>query len=232
MLKIAITGGAGSGKSTVARMFAELGAPVLDADAAAKEAVAVGTPAWQELRRVFGPEYFQPDGELDRAKVARLVFTDPAARQKLNDIVHPRVAQVIQARLKELEQQGAPLALVEVPLLYEAGLAGAYDRVIVVYVEPGDQVRRLQERDDRSAGEIEGLLKAQWPINDKAARADYVVDNRGSLDETRRQTAAIWRELQKLSGQKRGTGSDCSKGSYSGRFDNRPYKESWDGEKE
>ncbi len=213
MLKIAITGGAGSGKSTVARMFGELGTPVLDADAAAKEAVAVGTPAWQELHRVFGPEYFQPDGSLDRGKVARLVFTDPVALTKLNGIVHPRVAQIIGARLQELAQQGAPLALVEVPLLYEAGLAGAYDRVIVVYVDPADQIRRLKERDGREAAEIEGLLKAQWPLADKATRADYVVDNRGSLDETRRQVAAIWRELQNLSGQKQGTGSDGSKGS-------------------
>jgi dephospho-CoA kinase len=199
MLKIAITGGAGSGKSTVARMFAELGAPVLDADAAAREAVAVGTPAHEELRRLFGEDYFNPDGSLNRANVARLVFTDPVARQQLNDIVHPRVAQIIQARLQELEQQGAHMALVEVPLLYEAGLAGAYDRVIVVYVDPEDQVRRLTARDGRSPAEIEGLLKAQRPLRDKAARADYVVDNRGSLDETRGQVAAVWRKLQKLS---------------------------------
>ena len=197
MLKIAITGGAGSGKSTVARMFEELGAPVLDADAAARDAVAVGTPAWQELRRLFGEEYFQADGELDRAKMAQLVFADPEARQRLNDLVHPRVAQEIQTRLKELEQQGAPLALVEVPLLFEAGLAAAYDRIIVVYVDPDDQARRLKERDGRGPEEIAGLLQAQWPLKDKAARADFVVDNRGSLSHTRQQVQEIWKELQK-----------------------------------
>jgi len=195
MLKIAITGGAGSGKSTVARMFAELGAKVLDADAAARDAVAVGTAAWQELRELFGPEYFLPDGELDRAQVAHLVFTDPEARKRLNAIVHPRVTQELQRQVKELQEQGARLVMVEVPLLYEAGLAVAYDRVIAVYVDPEDQVRRLKERDGREAVEIEGLLKAQWPLMAKAARADYVVDNRGSLEETRRQVAAIWREL-------------------------------------
>ena len=198
MLKIAITGGAGSGKSTVARMFGELGAPVLDADAAARDAVAVGTPAWQELRRLFGEEYFQPDGELDRAQMARLVFADPEALKRLNDIVHPRVAQEIQTRLKELEQQGAPLALVEVPLLFEAGLAAAYDRIIVVYVDPQDQARRLEERDGRGAEEIAGILKAQWPLNDKAAQADFVVDNRGPLRNTRRRVQEIWKELQKV----------------------------------
>ncbi len=204
MLKIAITGGAGSGKSTVARMFEELGAPVLDADAAAKDSVAVGTPAWQELRRLYGEKYFNPDGSLNRAKVAQLVFTDPAARQKLNDIVHPRVAEELKARIKELEQQGAPLVMVEVPLLYEAGLQGAYDRIIVVYVDPADQVRRLAGRDGRDAAEIEGILKAQWPLVDKAAQADFVVDNRGTLEETRRQVEAVWREIQDFLAGKEG----------------------------
>ena len=110
----------------------------------------------------------------------------------------PGWPQEIQARLKELEQQGAPLALVEVPLLFEAGLAAAYDRVIVVYVDPEDQIRRLQERDGRGAEEIAGLLKAQWPLSDKAARADYVVDNRGPLSATREQVQQIWNELQKI----------------------------------
>lgn len=198
MLKIAITGGAGSGKSTVARMFGELGAAVLDADAAAKDAVAVGAPAYEELRRLFGAEYFQPDGQLDRAKLARLVFADPEALKRLNAIVHPRVAQEIKTRLQELARQGAKLALVEVPLLFEAGLAAAYDRVIVVYVDPEDQIRRLQERDGRDAAEIAGLLKSQWPLADKAAQADYVVDNRGLLPDTRRQVEEIWGELQKI----------------------------------
>ena len=198
MLKIAITGGAGSGKSTVARMFGELGAAVLDADAAAKEAVAVGTPAYAELRRLFGKGFFNPDGTLNRAKVSQLVFADPEARQRLNDIVHPRVAAELQRRFKELEQQGADLVMVEVPLLFEAGLESAYDRIIVVYVDPEDQVRRLQNRDDRGAEEIAGILKAQWPLGDKAARADDVVDNRGSLDKTRKRVQEIWAELQKI----------------------------------
>ncbi len=203
MLKIAITGGAGSGKSTVARMFRELGAEVLDADAAARQVVAKGKPAWRELRRFLGPECFQADGELNRARVARLVFSDPECRRRLNGIVHPRVARELTRRLRELERRGTGLALVEVPLLYEAGLEGAYDRVIVVEVAPEDQVRRLQERDGRGALEISGILEAQAPLAEKAARADYVVDNRGCLDDTRSQVAAIWRELQHLEEQKR-----------------------------
>jgi dephospho-CoA kinase len=198
MLKIAITGGAGSGKSTVARMFGELGAKVLDADAAAREAVAVGAPAWQELRRLFGAEYFNADGSLNRAQVSQLVFSDPEARKRLNDIVHPRVAQELQARIQELEQQGAPLVMVEVPLLFEAGLEAAYDRVITVYVDPEDQVRRLKERDGRDAAEIAGILQAQWPLAEKAARAHFVVDNRGPLSDTRKQVQKIYTDLQKI----------------------------------
>ncbi|MGA8570931.1 MAG: dephospho-CoA kinase [Desulfobaccales bacterium] len=198
MLKIAITGGAGSGKSTVARMFRELGAEVLDADAAARQAVAVGKPAWRELRRLLGPECFKQDGELNRARVARLVFSDPDYRRRLNEIVHPRVARELTRRLQELERRGAGVVLAEVPLLYEGGLETAYDRVIVVETAPEDQVRRLQERDGRGPDEISGILKAQDPLVEKAARADYVVDNRGSINGTRSQVAAIWRELQHL----------------------------------
>jgi dephospho-CoA kinase len=198
MLKIAITGGAGSGKSTVAQMFRELGAPVLDADAAARDAVAVGTPAWKKLRRLFGEDYFHPGGELNRAKVSQLVFGDPEARSRLNRIVHPQVAQELQARLQELEQQGRDLVFVEVPLLFEAGLEGAYDRIIVVSVDLADQFRRLEDRDGRGTGEIAGIIEAQWPLAEKAARADFVVDNRGPLEETRDQVRKIWAELQKI----------------------------------
>lgn len=198
MLKIAITGGAGSGKSTVARMFAELGAPVIDADRLARDAVAPGSPAWQELRQFLGPEYFAPDGALDRAKVAALVFQDPAARRDLEAIIHPRITAALAARLKELAGEGAPLALVEIPLLYETGRQGAYDRVIVVYVDPEDQVRRLSARDGRAPAEITGIMAAQMPLKDKRALADYVIDNRGDLAATRQQVKNLWAALQKI----------------------------------
>jgi dephospho-CoA kinase len=97
-----------------------------------------------------------------------------------------------------MERQGASLVLVDVPLLFEAGLESAYDRVIVVYVDPEDQVRRLQDRNGRGAEEIAGLLSAQWPLADKAARADFVVDNRGPLAETGARVQEIWAELQKI----------------------------------
>jgi dephospho-CoA kinase len=198
MLKVAITGGAGSGKSTVARMFKELGAVVVDADEVARVVVAPGQPAWEELRRAFGPEFFRPDGSLDRARMARLVFNDPEARRRLNDIVHPQVTRQMADSLADLEGRGIPLVLVEVPLLFECRLEGAYDRVIVVYAAPEDQLQRLQNRDHREGSEIAGIIRAQWSLEDKRQRADYVVDNRGSFKETQRQVAQIWRQLQKI----------------------------------
>jgi dephospho-CoA kinase len=196
MLKVALTGGAGSGKSTVARMFRELGVAVLDADALAHAVVAPGQPAWEALRHAFGPEYFLADGALNRAALAGLVFTDAAARARLNTIVHPQVAREMARRLKELEQQGEPLVIVEIPLLFEAGLAEAYDRIIVVFVPPQTQVERLKNRDHRTEAEIRGLLNAQWPLAAKRQKADYVVDNHGDLKDTRRQVKNIWRELK------------------------------------
>ncbi len=196
MLKIAITGGAGSGKSTVARMFQELGAEVLDADESAREAVAVGAPAWQELRRLYGDDYFNPDGSLNRSMLASRVFGNPEERRRLDGLIHPRVAEAIRARLAELARRGVPLVLVEVPLLYETGREAGFDRVIVVSAPEDDRIRRLRERDRRGEAEIRGILKAQWPLPDKVARADYVVDNGGGLGHTRQQVKNIWADLK------------------------------------
>jgi dephospho-CoA kinase len=196
MLKIALTGGPGSGKSTVARMFQDLGAQVIDADEVARNVVAPGQPAWEEIRREFGPDYFQEDGSLDRARMAQLVFQDAGARQKLNAIVHPQVGLEIARRLQGLATQGVNLVMVEVPLLYEAGLEKNFDVVIVVDVGKKEQIARLSARDGRPAREAEGILKAQWPLVAKKARADFVVDNRGSPEYTRSQVKKLWQQLK------------------------------------
>jgi dephospho-CoA kinase len=196
MRKIALTGGAGSGKSTVARMFQELGATVLDADAAAREAVQPGTSAWEKLRQAFGPEFFQADGSLDRPKMARLAFSDAKARETLNAILHPEISRLIRERLEGLAAAGEHVVIVEVPLLFEAGLENAYDRIIVVYIDPAEQTRRLANRDGRSDQEIQGILAAQWPLTKKCQLAHYVVDNRGALEDTKKQVKNIWRDLK------------------------------------
>ena len=130
--------------------------------------------------------------------MAAQVFEDPAARRGLEEIIHPRVAREIKKRLRDLEAQGAPLALVEVPLLFEAGLEGAYDKVIVVYADEAAQVRRLGSRDHRAEAEIRGILEAQLSLNEKAKRADYMIDNRGALNQTLEQVTIILGELQKI----------------------------------
>jgi dephospho-CoA kinase len=196
MLKIAITGGAGSGKTTVARMFKELGAEVLDADEVAREVVAVGEPAWQDLRRLYGDDYFNPDGSLNRSKLAGRVFADPEARRRLDGVIHPRVAAALQARMAALAGRRVQLVLVDVPLLFETGREAAFDRVIVVTAPQDQRLRRLRERDGRGEEEIRGILAAQWPLDDKAARADYVVDNGGGLSDTREQVTNIWGDLK------------------------------------
>jgi dephospho-CoA kinase len=196
MLKIALTGGPGSGKSTVARMFRDLGAEVIDADEVAHEVVAIGRPAWEELRREFSDEYFQEDGSLDRVKMAELVFQDPEARRGLNAIVHPKVTREIARRLADLSARGVKLVMVEVPLLFEAGLEKHYDSVIVVDARENEQIERLTARDGRSRQEALGIIQAQWPLNAKKARADFVVDNRGSLENTRGQVKKLWQRLK------------------------------------
>jgi dephospho-CoA kinase len=198
MLKIALTGGPGSGKSTVARMFRELGAKVIDADEVAHGAVSPGQPAWEEVRREFGPDYFREDGSLDRAKMAELVFQDAGARQKLNAIVHPRVTGEIARRLKDLAARGAHLVMVEVPLLFEAGLEKNFDMVIVVDAGEKEQIDRIAARDGRPAREAAGIIQAQWPLDAKKARADFVVDNRGSLTDTRDQVKKLWQRLKMM----------------------------------
>ena len=198
MLKIALTGGIASGKSTVAALLREAGLPVLDSDAIAREVVAPGQPAWQALRQAFGEDFFAADGTLDRAALARHVFAHPAARRRLQEIVHPWIDRELQARLAVLAAQGEPLVVVEIPLLYELGLESRYDAVIVVTADPATQKQRLAHRDNRPAKEIEGILAAQAPLAAKAARADFVVDNSGDAAATRRQVEKIAAALRKL----------------------------------
>jgi len=169
---------------------------VLDADQAARDAGAVGAPALAELRCLYVEDYFNPDGSLNRSRLAQLVFADPEARRRLDGLIHPLVAQKLQAQFADLERRGVELVMVEVPLLFETGREAAFDRVIVVAAPEALQIRRLRGRDRREEAEIRGILSAQWPVADKVARADYVVDNAGSRRNTARQVKNIWGVLK------------------------------------
>jgi dephospho-CoA kinase len=192
---VGLTGGIASGKSTVARAFAALGAEVIDADQVARDVVAPGQPALDDIVRAFGREVLLPDGTLDRKRVAARVFADAEARRALNAITHPRIAAETARRIAEAAARGARLVVYEASLLVENGLHRGFEALVVVSLPPEDQVRRAVERDGMTADEARARLAAQLPLAEKVAAADYVIDNAGGPDETRRQVEAVWRDL-------------------------------------
>jgi dephospho-CoA kinase len=203
MLKVGLTGGIASGKSTVSEAFARLGAKVLDADKVAREVVLPGQPAWLKMQQAFGPEYFLPDGEVDRSKLRRLVFADPEERDKLNAIVHPEVMKAINRRFEQLTTSAQDaVVVVDVPLLLEVGVAHRFDRVIVVYVTENVQIERLVQRDGITKEEATEALRAQMPLSQKVEAADFVIDNSGTRYETQAQVEKVWQELIVLARKK------------------------------
>lgn len=182
---VGLTGNVASGKSSVAAFWREAGVPVLDADQAAHEAVAPGSPGLAEVVGAFGPEVLRGDGSLDRERMRDLVFRDPGARARLEAIVHPRVRARWDQWLAQQRRAGAPLVAVEVPLLFEAGLEGEFD--VIVFVDAPEPVRvaRLVRARGLSHEEAERVLAAQMPGEEKRRRAHLVIDNSGTLDALR-----------------------------------------------
>jgi len=190
---IGLTGGTGSGKSTVAAMFREMGAAIVDADEAAHAVYAPGTPGFEAVAHEFGPE-FVSDGAIDRRKLGDHVFKDPAALARLNAIVHPLVRQWMAERTVEAAERGAEVVIQDVPLLFENRLQGLFSETVLVYASPSTQVRRLVERGVPET-RAQAMLAAQMPIDEKRALAGYVIDNEGSPESTREQVASIWRRI-------------------------------------
>ncbi|NLA10804.1 MAG: dephospho-CoA kinase [Firmicutes bacterium] len=197
MLIVGLTGGIASGKSTVARMLQERGAVLLDADIIAREVVEPGTEAWSEIVEWLGPAIAGPDGAIDRQRLGELVFSDPGVRQRLNAIVHPRVFATFHRCTEELRRRGDTAVLFyDVPLLLESQMDRLVDLVVVVYLPEEIQLSRLQSRDGLTKEAALARMRSQMPLEEKRARADVVIDNRGSLSETRRQVDQFWEELQ------------------------------------
>jgi dephospho-CoA kinase len=194
MKVLGLTGGIGSGKSMVARMFAELGADLIDADQLAREVVDPGQPALAEIATAFGQDILLPDGRLNRPKLAGIIFADGAARARLNTITHPRIRERMDAEIAA-RQSGSGVLIVDIPLLYENDRSGAVETVIVVWVDPETQLRRLHERDGLTLEEARQRIAAQMPLDEKRARADLVIDNSGSREDTGRQVEAIYRRF-------------------------------------
>lgn len=187
----ALTGGIGSGKSTVGARFAARGVPVVDADALARVVVAAGAPALADIVQAFGPEVLQKDGELDRKALARRVFSDQEARARLEAITHPRIRALALSQFAELSERGTALACYEVPLLFEAGLDREYGPVVVVTAPVSDQIARTMRRDELPRPHVEARLRAQLPLEQKARRADYVIDNSSAVEVTFEQADAV-----------------------------------------
>lgn len=199
---VGLSGGIGTGKSTVTRMLAELGAVVVDADAIVHRLQAAGSPLLDEIAEAFGADVIGTDGALDRKGLADLVFRDPTARARLNAIVHPRVGAEMARELAAARAAAAPLVVLDIPLLFEGRAAGGggastlgFDATVLVYAPREQQIERTLARDDGTREDVERRLAAQLPIDEKRALADHVIDNAGTLDETERQVRALFETL-------------------------------------
>lgn len=194
MLRVALTGGIASGKSFCLSRFAALGAAVVDADLLARDAVAPGSATLASVAERFGAAIVRPDGTLDRPALGRIVFGDRAARADLEAIVHPEVYRRIDAWFAALPA-GTRVGIADIPLLFETGHEHEFTRVIVCACDPAVQIRRLMARDRLSEPEARARLAAQWPIEEKVARADYVIETDGSLVETEARVRGIYELL-------------------------------------
>jgi dephospho-CoA kinase len=203
MLRVGLTGGIGSGKSAVAGMLREMGVPVIEADDLVRELSRAGEPVYDEIVQAFGREILAENGEIDRARLAGVVFGSPEKLERLNRIVHPRVLERTERWIGERRREGAALVVVEAPLLVEAGFHRRLDRLVVVWCRPEQQIERLSGR-GMSREEAEQRIAAQMPVEEKMRLADYLIDNSGTRDETRQQ---VERLVTRLAAEARETGS-------------------------
>jgi dephospho-CoA kinase len=193
-----LTGGIATGTSTVAQMFRELGAIVIDADQIAREVVAPGSETLQKIAGHFGPKVIAKDGTLERKKLADIIYKDEAARRRLNALIHPLVRARILREIERLrDEQPDAILVVDLPLLLDTTGPDAYelDGVIVVSTDRATQLSRLRTRDRLSQEDAERRLAAQRPVAEKAEDADWVIDNSGTPEETHRQVDMLWEEL-------------------------------------
>jgi dephospho-CoA kinase len=202
VLKVGLTGGIAAGKSVVGEMFASLGARVIQADAIAHQLMQPGEAVYQEVVRHFGAGILDPDGSVNRARLAEQAFGNPSRIQELNQIVHPAVIRWQQQWMEQVGRRDPhAIAFVEAALILEAGSARSFDRLVVVTCRPEQRVQRWADRlrvdEETARREVTRRMAAQLPDEEKIKAADYVIDNSGSVDETRRQVNEIYRQLKK-----------------------------------
>ncbi|OGW37583.1 MAG: dephospho-CoA kinase [Nitrospirae bacterium GWD2_57_9] len=197
MLIIGLTGGIASGKSLVARVFKDLGAHLIDADAIVHELLEPDQQAWKAVLDHFGSGVLLPNRTIDRRRLGELVFSDRNEREWLNQCLHPKVFEVYSARVRHLcDRQPDCIVVLDAALLIETGYHHRMDKVIVVYAEEGQQLQRLMDRDGFSREQALARIESQMPLQEKKAEADYVIDNTGNREETERQARQIFAQCR------------------------------------
>ena len=198
MRKVGLTGGIASGKSTVSGMFRELGVPVIDADMIAREVVAPGSRALEAIVDAFGEEILTEEKSLNRARLGEIVFSDPTKKKVLEGILHPEIIAEQDRRLKDLEREGrTPVAIVDAAVMIESGSWKRFDSLVVVDCEESQQISRLRLRNGMNEDEAVRRVDAQMPLSEKVKYADHVIDNRGSIDDTRKQVEELMKLLSR-----------------------------------
>jgi dephospho-CoA kinase len=192
---IGLTGSMGSGKSSVAKLLQEFGYFVVDADTLAHEGLEPGSASFDSIVKKLGSSILQLDGEIDRRKLGQIIFAEPGLKSWLESLIHPIVQMKVQAKRKEWEKLGAKVAFYEVPLLFEKGLESQFDKIIVVWVSEKIQYQRLKSRNNWTDEEIYHRNQSQWPINKKLEKADYKINNDGTIEELRLQVQQLLKKL-------------------------------------
>ena len=193
---IGLTGGIASGKSTVATILERLGAAIVNADVLSREVVEPGQDAWKDIVASFGTDVLQPDQTLDRQKLRTMIFNNPQARKKLEEIIHTRVRALAEQRIREHSQAGYAVLVYEVPLLFEGNLHEWLRPVILVACDAGTQRRRLEQRDQLDPAVAQKHIDAQMSLEEKRRLADYVIENNGSLEDLERQVREVLAKIQ------------------------------------
>ncbi|BAT71780.1 dephospho-CoA kinase [Thermosulfidibacter takaii ABI70S6] len=198
IIKVGLTGGIATGKSTVAKIIREhLIIPIINSDEIAHEIIKKDKDGYYKILKAFGESILDENGEIDRKKLGQIVFSDAEKRKLLESILHPMITAEIDRRVRELEKEGKKIVVLEIPLLFEKNLTNRVDYTVVVYTPEDLQIKRLMERDELSREEALARLKSQIPIDQKTKMADFVIDNSKSLEETKQQTIRVFEEILK-----------------------------------
>lgn len=187
-LTVGLTGGIGSGKSTISQQFASLGVPVIDTDLIAREVVTTGQPALQALKSHFGAVILNIDGSLNRQKLRQIIFSDPQQKSYVENLLHPLILQQLRHQLEDIE---APYVIIEIPLLFEAGWQSQVDQILVVDLPEELQIERLMMRSVIDKNSLEQIINSQAPRSERIGHADQLIDNRGNLTEISQQVSEL-----------------------------------------